>query len=627
VGPALGEADMKRNVIPILVAAAAIALPPRGAGADRVREILARHREAIGGGEVIRSVRTMTSTYEMEIVEIGMKGSVTDYTLLPCLTYAEITMGFLTMKQGYDAERIWMIDANGKLQFQRDPASIEERITKCLLTSFQYLSPGDDVAVTVLEPDTVEGTYCEVLRFVPEGGAPCTISFDASTYLIERVAIDTGLGRIVQHYDDYRPVDGLMIPFEMLTRHLARNVSIISRLQSIEINAPIDPVRFLPPAESIDDYRFTTGCSAQRIPFTYRSGHIYLPVRIGEAAPEMMFLLDSGAGMTVIDSAVVAGMDLLLGGEVPGAGAGGMTSFHLTRFPGFAIEGIAFSEQTVLVFPIAGLLEGFSDITVGGVLGYDFLSRFVTRIDYENEHISFFEPDSFILPETEAAIDAPLLHSIFSFEGTIDGQYRGTFVLDTGANNSLLQKRFSGGASPEPDTCLTDLMIRGAGGSEAVDLCRFTSLSFGGVTIPEPMFVVPATDTGIETFEGIDGIIGNDILALFTVTLDYRNQRVLLERNSSPAGSFIKDRSGLFLRRGGGDSVLVSVVIPGSPADEAGIVPGDEIVSIDATAVSALGDLEDIHVLFQAPEGTIRKIVISRSGTRKEYSIVLRSYF
>lgn len=622
------EADMKRNVIRILLAAIVITvtLPAAGTTTDRAREILAGHRDAIGGEEAIRTVRTVTSSYEMEMVELGMKGTVKDYLLLPCLTYAEITMGFLTMKQGYDGERMWMIDANGKLQFQKDPGSIEERITKCLLTSFEYLSPGDDVAVTVLDPDSVQGTYCEVLEFIPEGGVRCTVYFDAATYLMKSVALDTRAGKIVQYYDDYRPVDGLMIPFEMLTRHLARDASIITRLQSIEINAPIDPVVFLPPAESVDDYRFTTGCSAEEIPFTFRNGHIYLPVRIGEDDSEMMFLLDSGAGMTVIDSGVVAGMGLPLGGEVPGAGAGGMTSFHLTRFPGFAIEGIEFTEQTVLVFPLFELLRGFSDVTVGGVLGYDFLSRFITRIDYENRRISFFEPDSFMAKEAETAIDAPLVHSIFSFEGTIDGKHNGTFVLDTGANNSLLQKTFSGGDSPEPDTCFMNLSIRGAGGSEDVVLCRFTSLYFGGMTIPEPVFVVPVGEGGMETFEGIDGVIGNDILERFTVTLDYKNQRVLFERNSSFEGSFLKDRSGLLLRRGREGGVFIAVVIPGSPADDSGIMADDEIVSVDGAAVSDLGDLEDIRNLFQAPEGTVREIVITRGGIAKRFSIVLRSY-
>lgn len=619
---------MKKTLIGALLAAVVISSPLAGnpAPPSKAGELLSRHRAALGGEAAIKNVSSMIISYEMEMVEMGMKGTMKTHTLMPCLTYGEISMGFLAMKQGYDGERIWMVDANGKLQYQKDPATLEEQVTRCLLTSYEYLSPGDDVTITVLEPDTVRGTYCVVLELVPEGGARCTISLDASNHLMKSLAIDARLGTIVQYYGDYRLVDGLMIPFEVLSHHVTRNIHIAAHIQSIEINVPIDPVLFLPPAESIDDYRFTSGCSAELIPFTFRNGHIYLPVRIGEVVGETMFLLDSGAGMTVIDSSMAAEMDLPLGGKVPGASAGGMTSFHLARFPGFGVAGIEFLEQTVLIFPVADLLRAFSDIEVRGVLGYDFLSRFVTRIDYENNRISFFEPDSFMAMEGEVAIDAPLLHSIFSFEGTIDGKYRGTFLLDTGANNSLLQKTFSVGDSPRADTCLMGLTIQGAGGSEDVDLCRFHSLEFGGVTIPDPVFVVPSGEGGMETFEGIDGVIGNDILERFTVTLDYRNQQVLLERNSLFEKSFYNDRSGLVLNRGMEGSVIVSIVIPGSPADEAGIMTGDEIVEIDGHKVSELGYLEDIQLLFRGPAGTVRTLVTVRGEHTETVTIVLRAY-
>jgi hypothetical protein len=359
------------------------------------------------------------------------------------------------------------------------------------------------------------------------------------------------------------------------------------------------------------------------VPFTTYDRHIYLPVRLPGSDEELMFMIDSGASMTVVDSTLATRMGFPLGERMIGAGAGGTADFYMTRIGGFSIEGVSFSEQTVIAYPISGLVGRFVDIEVAGILGYDFLSRFVTKIDYEKGILTLFEPDS---ADATAAIDAPLIHNVFSLECMVDGLFNGTFLIDTGAGNSLLQKRFSEEHGLFDDRPMVEISLMGAGGEESAYLARFDSFEIGGFTIERPVFALSTDERGIGAFPGISGIIGNDILQRFTVILDYRNQRIGLERNGLFDKPAVKDRSGITLERDASNRVLIYKVIPGSPADDAGIVPGDILLSVDHRAVEDFGSMEDVLKSFRVLGEKEIAIEIEREGERLLISLTLREY-
>lgn len=327
--------------------------------------------------------------------------------------------------------------------------------------------------------------------------------------------------------------------------------------------------------------------------------------------------------MTVIDSTLAARMGFPLGERMMGAGAGGTADFYMTRIGGFSVEGVSFTEQTVIAYPLSGLLGRFVDIEVAGILGYDFLSRFVSRIDYEKSILTLFEPDS--VAET-ASIEAPLVHNVFTMECVLDGQHSGIFLIDTGAGNSLLQKEFSEESGLMENRRMVEISIMGAGGEESAYLSRFDSFEIGGFTIENPLFALSTTRQGIGAFTGISGIIGNDILQRFTVTLDYRNQRIGLEKNSLFDDPASKDRSGIMLVRDATNRILIHRIVPGSPADEAGLLPGDILLSIDRRDAADFGNMEDILDLFRLSEETEMEIMIERKGERLRISLTLRDY-
>jgi len=310
----------------------------------------------------------------------------------------------------------------------------------------------------------------------------------------------------------------------------------------------------------------------------------------------------------------------------PGAGAVGMTEFQLTRIPGLAVEGVEFSPQTVIAFPLSEMASSFLEKKIGGILGYDFLSRFVTTIDYDNSTLSFFDPDSFVPGPGAIAVEAPLMNNIFSIKARVDGSYSGTFLLDTGANSSMLQKGFVDRHSLLDGRQSVSVAILGAGGAEQASLTRFDSFQLGDFSLENPVFVLHSSSTGIGAFEKLDGIIGNNILERFTVTLDYRNQRCYFEKSGRFDDPFHPDRSGIALTRTDEGGTRVYAVVPGSPAFKAGLEAGDEIVSVNGRAVESFLNIQEIMQVFQGAEGTEIDLEIIRTDKNKKFTIKLEKY-
>ena len=597
--------------------------PTAPATADEAEELLHRSLEALGGKRALSEIRSTVSFADIEMIGLGVTGTMESHRMSPCLYRSNISLGFFKITQGYDGERMWRVDPNGMLVYVQDPESIADRITTCIIDSYHYLLSDEGFTATVSGTDTIDGAHCTVVELLPNQGTGCRLYFDDETHLLVRLSMQTKNGPVSETYGDYRPVKGVMFPHLTRMQQLSINQIIEVRTRSIEVNEPVDPLAFLPPPGSVNDYSFTQGTGFAMVPFTTYDGHIYLPVRLQGCDEEFMFMVDSGASMTVVDSTLAARMGFPLGERIMGAGAGGTADFYMTRIGGFSIEGVSFTGQTVIAYPIMDLLGRFVDIDVSGILGFDFLSRFVSRIDYEKSILTLFEPDS---ASGTAALDAPLIHNVFSLECMVDGLYGGTFLIDTGAGNSLLQKGFAEKHGLFDDRRKVEISIMGAGGDEIAYLTRFDSFEIGDFTIEDPIFALSTADRGIGAFTGISGIIGNDILQRFTVTLDYRRQRIGLEKNRFFDNPAAKDRSGILLERDASNRVLIHRIVPGSPADEAGLLPGDLLLSVDQRNVADFDSMEDILDRFRVREEIEIEIGIERKGERLRISLTLRDY-
>lgn len=150
---------------------------------------------------------------------------------------------------------------------------------------------------------------------------------------------------------------------------------------------------FDPPAQDVQDFKFAEGRSAEDIPFQFIENHLFINVNLKEE--ETLRILDTGAGMSVIDADYARKIGPRSKGSMKGDAVVNTTDVSFITLPPFRINGIRFKEQKIACVRFSQLLKEAYGLDVAGVLGYDFLSRFVTRIDYAGEKISFYSPDAF----------------------------------------------------------------------------------------------------------------------------------------------------------------------------------------------------------------------------------------
>jgi membrane-associated protease RseP (regulator of RpoE activity) len=198
--------------------------------------------------------------------------------------------------------------------------------------------------------------------------------------------------------------------------------------------------------------------------------------------------------------------------------------------------------------------------------------------------------------------------------GTLDG-IPAHFGVDTGARSSLLL--FApfverNGLIAKYRPIVEGITGWGIGGPVRSYVARAGMLAVGALTIARPVIRLPKQRSGLTTSTHVDGLLGPDVLKRFILYIDYSRNELIFEPAAVrlPDDSF--DRFGAWMGEGDAGFRLLDV-IPGSPAAEAGLHAGDEIVSIDGKPAATL-DLPSVrNSLRTRPAGT-RVAVAVRSG-------------
>ena len=298
---------------------------------------------------------------------------------------------------------------------------------------FEHLDPASAVFdVKLLSSREIEGHDCYVIRITSaEDNAERVWFIGTDDFLMWRAEENLPDEQHQTNFSDFREVNGVLHAFRQDVEILPLGQKQTITATMLETNLEVDPALFDPPAEEADDYTFTQGGDSAEVTFEYISNHIF--VRVALDGVDGLWVLDTGASMSVVDRGYAEELGLSLSGEIVGKGAQHTVEAAFTTLPPFSVGSIGFQEQQVAVIDVVWLFRQLADIEVVGILGYDFLSRFVTRVDYANEMLTFYERDAFEYSGDGAVLSAPLRENIFSVEACVDGVHEGRGMLDLGA--------------------------------------------------------------------------------------------------------------------------------------------------------------------------------------------------
>ena len=162
----------------------------------------------------------------------------------------------------------------------------------------------------------------------------------------------------------------------------------------------------------------------------------------------------------------------------------------------------------------------------------------------------------------------------------------------------------------------------GAGGASSNWVSRVRSVEVGGVDLPNQIVRYAEDTAGAFSSRTEATNIGTDTLSNFVLDIDYRRGVIWFEfRPGHVSRPF--NRAGMSATKDGPDSFRVTLVVPDSPAAQAGLTPGDLILAVDSVPAQQLSGRNLSDKLVQAP-GTDVVLATTRSGVARTATVSLR---
>jgi hypothetical protein len=602
--------------VPIATATAAITPDPYS--------ILDCYVAGMGGWERLKGIQTRHSVGTLTIEGAGLSGSVEEWDQSPAKKRQAVDLKVIKQVSGDNGEVAWRIDPNGRLVIDKDPEALKDRELSGHLAANENLERGSKLfTVTYARRDTADGRWCHVLKTT--NSINSTVTYDyydtTSCRLVQTVAMKPA-GESHSFMKDYREVDGVFLPFRVESLELPTRQRVTVQLTTVELNGPIDSLLFEPPAGQGHDFRFPPGQASVEVPFQFIELHIYLPLTIG--GQTRLWVLDSGASASVVEAGFAREIGLQTEGKITGQGANNTVDVSFATLPPFALNGVSFDSQKVVAIALNDLFRKTGGFEIGGILGYDFLSRLVTRVDYAHQMLTFFDPDSFRYTGDGSVLAAPLTrNNMLQIKLTVDGRYTGPWNLDLGAGGLDFFYPYA-----EQNGLLGRTGIQraafGAGGGQISTTAQFETVEFAGFTMKKMQIGIPRErGTGVFAAGEITGNAGNDLFRHFVLYLDYTHDQVIVEKGSDFATDFPTDKSGLQLLLGDDGRMFAYTVAEGSPAAQAGIKEGDVVTAIDGKDLQAIGGVIKARELFRAPAGTRYALDLLRNGKPVQLTMTL----
>jgi len=583
-------------------------------------QIFQRYYEAIGGVEKLKSVKT--AYLEGTTIYDGLKGRFKQWEESPLRYRLEEDFTVISQIEGDDGHFSWIKDTNGKVMIRRDEETIKRRKLKIRLENFEHLQSDSNFFSLSFEGiQKIGNDQCYVVKLANRINHDILWNFfDTRHFLLRKSILKQPDIEIHTIYSDYHETYGIKIAYYEESDIFPREKKEIIQIEKCLINTDIDNSVFNMPENSTRDFRFQEGNSSENIPFEFVENNIFLKVKIKD--DERLWLLDSGASMSVIDKNYADSLGVKSSGNVKGFGFGANFDLQFVTIPSFSIEGVEFGKQKI--FSFANLAEKFHEPVCFGILGYDFLSRFVVKIDYADQKFSIYDPIHFKYSGNGTIVDAPLKSRTFTVPMTVDHKYSGRWSIDLGSFNTSFHFPFA-----NQNNLLTrkgvDRISRGMGGEYMEKTIQFESLNIGKIVIKKPLITVPyKEETGASLVGELIGNIGNSTLRHFQIYLDYEKQQIILEQGKNFHRNFPKDKSGMIIGRTDRGQPKIVFISSGSPGDSAGFIEGDIIISINRKKLENDLSILQITRLLREDSGTKHNFVIMRDGKTKTIQLVLK---
>lgn len=386
----------------------------------------------------------------------------------------------------------------------------------------------------------------------------------------------------------------------------------------------------------------------QEVRFKFVNNLIVFPLTIN--GKELSFILDTGVNKTILFSLLASdslGINNVERAALRGLGNGRPVEALLSRNNTFRIKNMSSNDQTLYV-----ILEDKFDlsakmgVTIHGIIGYNLFRHVIIKIDYNKRKLIFYNPKYYRLEKCKKCQTFPLtfhrnkpyIDAKVQLDESSDDLVDVKLLIDSGGSDALWLFENSKEDIKQPTKFFDDILGEGLSGTIYGKRSRISKFVLGKYHIQKPTvsYLDSLSSLNARKYKKRNGSLGGNILKRFKVWIDYPNKRITLKKAGSFTKGFNYNMSGITVAYsgktlvkeasnseikiyGGSTSQVTSVdqvdfvtsfryyfrpvykisnVVPGSPADKAGLKVDDIFISINSQDAFKY-DLENIIGLFQ----------------------------
>lgn len=350
-----------------------------------------------------------------------------------------------------------------------------------------------------------------------------------------------------------------------------------------------------------------------RFPFLqYSGGVMVIKAKLNDIPDSLNFILDTGSGGISLDSATCAQLKLKLTPSdtvITGMGNSHKVSFIFNQslhFPGLTVDRLNFHVNDYDV------LTSVYGEKIDGIIGYSFFRRYIVKINFDSSKLEVYSPGEIEYPKYGTT-----LHPVFTTLPIVNLNIKDkrktdfNFYFDTGAGLCfLLSDRFSkdsGILLPKRKPLFTQ--AEGMGGKIQMRMTVIKMVQIGRYKFRNVPTYLYSDEYNVTSYPNVGGLVGNDLFRRFNLIINYPKREIHLTPNNHFNDLFDYAYTGMATYYVNG-LILVDDVIADSPAEKAGILKDDIIVSVNNNFSNNIMQYKDI---LQTEREKI-KIIVRRKG-------------
>lgn len=354
-----------------------------------------------------------------------------------------------------------------------------------------------------------------------------------------------------------------------------------------------------------------------------RQQHPHVSVAVRANGQPLRFLLDTGADHNVLTPGTAAMLGLPLSEErVPSSGA----EASAPPVPWTFLDDLAVGDAVHLRRSVAFVIPLPDEFTCDGILGATFWRAFAARLDYGRGELTLAPVGGLAPPPGAVRLPLQVLPGGKMLVQASAAGHTGWFSVDTGDGGAVTLfrpavERLDLRTALQPSVRMpTGVSV---GGTTWADVARLPVFELGPWQWPQVPVHLSLATGGLFGSEAWMGNLGGELWRRFAVTIDVAGGALYLETQAASSEPFAGPRSGL-VARWNGERFEVLHVVAGSPADQAGVRPGDALLAVQGHGLGA-SDAGWLREQLAAAPGTALALRLrAADGAERQATLVLR---